>query len=194
MARMTVLHFGLTLALAVQLFLVGPLWAVNSPVYKKTLEDYQVPDVVLLDQEGNEIQFREYLDSGKPVIMDFIFSTCTTICPVLSVSFAYFQKKLGERAGEVMLVSISIDPDNDTPDLMKEYIGKYGAKPGWDALTGKRSNIIEVLTAFDAYVGNKMNHFPLTIMRGPGDRQWVRLYGLLSASDLRNEYQQLIEE
>ena len=194
MARMTVLQFGVTVALAVQMFLVGPLWGANSPVYKKTLEDYQVPDILLLDQEGNEIQFRKYLDSGKPVIMDFIFTTCTTICPVLSVSFAYFQKKLGEDADKVMLVSISIDPDNDTPELLKEYIGKYGAKPGWDAFTGKRSNILEVLTTFDAYVGNKMNHFPLTIMRGPGDKQWVRLYGLLSASDLKNEYRQLIEE
>lgn len=194
MTRLNLLTTTAVWTIAFLFLLVMSAGAKEGQLYKRTIEEYVVPDVTLLDQEGNEVQFREYLDSGKPVIMDFIFATCTTICPVLSVSFAYFQKKLGGRAGEVMLVSISIDPDNDTPELMKEYIGKYGAKPGWDALTGKRSNITEVLTAFDAYVGNKMNHFPLTIMRGPGDRQWVRLYGLLSASDLRNEYQQLVEK
>jgi len=191
---MTIVQFGVTLALVFQMFLAGPLWAAGAPVYKKTLEDYQVPDVALLDQNGKEIQLKSYLDSGKPVIIDFIFSTCTTICPVLSVSFAYFQKNLGEQADQVMLVSFSIDPDNDTPELMKEYIGRYGAQPGWDALTGKRDNIFKVLKAFDAYVSNKMDHFPLTILRGPGDKQWVRLYGLLSASDLRKEYEQLTKK
>jgi protein SCO1/2 len=165
-----------------------------SSYYKRTLELYDVPAVTLINQDGESIDLKTFLDADKPVILDFIYGTCTTICPILSVGFAHFQKKLGEDPHKVRLVSISIDPDNDTPQLLKEYLQKYGAGPGWDALTGKRAHVISVLKAFDAYVANKMNHYPLTIMRAPGNKEWVRLYGMLSASDLQKEYELLLKE
>jgi protein SCO1/2 len=171
--------------------LAASTWAADKKVYTRTIEEYQIPDVTLLNQNGEEVHLKSYLDSDKLVAIDFIFGTCTTICPVLSVSFAHLQKNLGEDLNRVRLVSISIDPDNDTPELMKEHLQKYGAMTGWDAFTGKREHIIQVLKAFDAYVANKMDHFPLTILRVPGEKQWVRLYGLLSASDLKREYEQL---
>lgn len=174
--------------------LTGFSSAAGKPMYKKTIEDYKVPDVMLLSQEGQEVQLQSYLSSDKPIILDFIYGTCSTICPILSVSFSHFQRKLGEGKDEVRLVSITIDPDNDTPELMKDHLQKYGALEGWDAFTGKRENIIEVLKEFDSYVSNKMDHFPLTILRGAGDEKWVRLYGLLSASDLMKEYQLLVNK
>lgn len=179
---------------ALYLFSAGTIFAGGKPLYKKTIEEYQVPDVLLLSHEGQEIQLKSYFDTDKPIILDFIYGTCSTICPVLSVSFAHFQRKLGDQKSEVRLVSISIDPDNDTPELMKEHLQKYGASEGWDAFTGKRDNIIEVLKEFDSYVSNKMDHFPLTILRGPGEDKWVRLYGLLSASDLLKEYELLVNK
>lgn len=165
--------------------------ASEDPLYKRTIEKYVVPDVVLLNQDGGEVRLKSFLDADKPVIIDFIYGTCTTICPVLSVGFSYFQKKLGDDLDQVRMVSITIDPDNDTPELLKEYLQRYGAQPGWDAFTGKREDIIQVLEAFDSYVPNKMNHFPLTILRAPGADEWVRVYGMLSASDLIVEYKKL---
>ena len=188
-----VLNVGLCVVMLSLLF-AGVIYAGGKPLYKKTFEEYHVPDVTLLSHEGQEIQLKSYLDTDKPVILDFIYGTCTTICPVLSVSFAHFQRKLGDEKSGVRLVSISIDPDNDTPELMKEHLQKYGATEGWDALTGKRDNIIAVLKEFDSYVSNKMDHFPLTILRGPGEKKWVRLYGLLSASDLMKEYELLVNK
>lgn len=156
--------------------------------YKRSLEEYKVPDVVLLNQDGQEVALKSYLESDKPIMLDFIYGTCTTICPILSVGFSHFQRKIGETSQGVRLVSITIDPDNDTPELMKKYLAKYNSQPGWDALTGKRSDIIMVLKEFDAYVSNKMNHYPLTLLKAPGENKWVRIYGLLSASDLMKEY------
>ncbi|MGB3210810.1 MAG: SCO family protein [Desulforhopalus sp.] len=182
---------GAVWAIALLLSFVAAAGAKETKMYKRTLEEYVVPDVTLLDQEGREVQLKSYFDTDKPILLDFIYGTCTTICPVLSVGFAYFQKKLGPNLDQVRMVSISIDPDNDTPELMKEYLQKYGAQPGWDALTGKREDVIQVLMAFDAYVANKMNHYPLTILRAPGEKEWVRIYGMLSASDLISEHEQL---
>ena len=170
---------------------VASAGAQQNKLYKRTIEEYVVPDVTLLNQDGEEVQLKSYFETDKPIILDFIFGTCTTICPVLSISFAYFQKKLGPDLDKVRLISISIDPDNDTPELMKKHLQKYGAQPGWDAFTGKRDNIVQVLKAFDSYVANKMNHYPLTLLRAPGENKWVRIYGMLSASDLIAEYEQL---
>ena len=179
------------LAIVLLFFFAALPPAQGKMYYKRTVEKYTVPDVTLLNQEGKEVHLKSFLDSEKPVVLDFIYGTCTTICPILSVGYAHFQKKLGPEADSVQLVSISIDPDNDTPELMRAYLQRYGAQPGWDILTGKRENIIAVLTEFDAYVTNKMNHFPLTILHAPGSDTWIRLDGLLSASDIMKEYKKL---
>jgi protein SCO1/2 len=92
---------------------------------------------------------------------------------------------------DVHLISISIDPDNDTPLVMKEYLERYDARPGWDFLTGKREDIFQVMRAFDAFVTNKMNHSPLTFLHGPGDSEWIRINELLSSADLMKEYRLL---
>jgi protein SCO1/2 len=165
-----------------------------APKYRRTVEKYQVPDVTLVNQDNERIHLKSFLEGDKPVILDFIYGTCTTICPVLSIGFSHFQKKLGPDADQVRLVSISIDPDNDTPAVMKEYLQRYNARDGWDFLTGKREDVIQVMKAFDAYVVNKMNHYPLTILHAPGADHWIRINELLATSDLMQEYNLLIKK
>jgi protein SCO1 len=159
--------------------------------YQKSTERYVVPDVVLVNQDGAKVHLRKLMETDKPVIMDFIFGTCTTICPVLSVTFVNLQRKLGPDARNVRFVSISIDPENDTPEVMKTYLKKYRAKPGWDFLTGSRHDIDQVMLAFAAYVPDKMSHMPLTFIRSPKDGQWVRLFGIMSTADFLNEYEKV---
>jgi protein SCO1/2 len=180
-----------TLVTVVLFFFAALPLAHGKMYYKRTVEKYTIPDVTLITQEGKEVHLKSILDSEKPVVLDFIYGTCTTICPILSVGYAHFQKELGPEADSVQLVSISIDPDNDTPELMRAYLQRYGAQPGWDILTGKRENVVAVLTEFDAYVTNKMNHFPLTLLHAPGSDTWIRLDGLLSASDIMKEFKKL---
>ena len=151
--------------------------------YRRTIENYSMPDVVLVNQNGTKVRFRELMQSGKPIVVDFIFGTCTTICPVLSAGFVNLQNKIGPDSQKVHLVSISIDPENDTPKIMKEYLKRYRAKPGWDFMTGSRADIDKVMHAFNAYIPNKMSHYPLTLIRSPADGTWVRIFGLMSSSE-----------
>ena len=171
------------------LFLVGH--AAAETKYHRTVENYTIPDVVLVDQDGHKVHFKEYLQSDKPVVLDFIYGTCTTICPVLSASFVNLQRKLGADTQKVRMVSITIDPENDTPKVMKEYLAKYRAKPGWDFLTGTRRDINAVMTAFNAYIPDKMSHYPLTLIRAPRDNTWVRIFGLTSGAELIGECQKV---
>jgi len=157
--------------------------------YQRTVERYTVPDVVLVNQDGKRVHLKGFLESDQPVVLDFIYGTCTTICPVLSASFAGLQNRLGPDAQKARLVSITIDPENDSPKVMKEYLKRYHAKPGWDFLTGTRGDIDRVMKAFNAYIPDKMYHHQLTLIRTPRDGAWVRIKELISGADLLEEYQ-----
>jgi protein SCO1/2 len=159
--------------------------------YKRTIETYTMPDVTLVNQDGKRVKLKNLVNLDKPVVVDFIYGTCTTICPVLSAGYANLQRKLGPNSTNVQLVSISIDPENDTPKVMKEYLKRYQGKPGWDFLTGSRADIDAVMRAFDAYIPNKMYHYPLNLIRDPKSGKWVRIFGLTSTSEFMNEYKKV---
>jgi protein SCO1/2 len=162
--------------------------------YSRSIENYTVPDVVLINQNGEKVHFKEYIETDKPVVLDFIYGTCTTICPVLSAGFVNLQRKLGDDASKARLVSISIDPEHDTPQVMHDYLKRFRAKPGWDFLTGSRKDIDQVMKAFDAYIQNKMSHYQLMLIRSPRDGKWTRIMGLTSGAVLLKEYRQAVEK
>ncbi len=166
-----------------------PAFAADPPRYQRSVEEYNVPNVVLVNQDGKRVALKQLLETDQPVVVDFIYGTCTTICPILSAGYSHLQRKLGTETESVHLVSITIDPENDSPAVLKEYLENYQAKPGWDFLTGSRSDIERVMTAFDAFFRDKMDHKPLTFIRSPADGKWIRLYGLLSGIDFLKEYQ-----
>jgi protein SCO1 len=151
----------------------------------KGAESFSVPDVVLTNQNGEKVRLRSLLQTGKPVILDFIYSTCTTTCPVLSAGYASLQNRFGPDSQKVQLVSISIDPEKDRPQVMKEYLKRYHARPGWDFLTGDVDEIAKVLTAFRT---NEMNDNFFTLVRSPGAEKWTRILGRLSAAQIQDEY------
>lgn len=169
------------------LLFTAPVSAAEKP-YKRTVENYTMPDVTLVNQDGKKIRFKALMESNKPVVVDFIYATCTTICPVLSVSYINLQNRLKDSAEKPRLISITIDPENDTPRIMKEYLKRYNAKPGWDFLTGSRGDIDKVMRAFNAYIPDKMSHYPLNLIRSPKDGTWVRLFGIMSSREFMNEY------
>ena len=177
---------------AICIFATEPAFCESKPKYRRTVEKYTVPDVTLVNQDGKKVKLLSLINSGKPVMLDFIYGTCTTICPVLSAGFTNLQNKLGPDVSTVQLISITIDPEYDTPAVMKDYLRRFRAKPGWDFLTGSRENIDRVMRAFDAYVPNKMAHYPLTLLKAPNTDQWVRIYGMVGMSVLMEEYRKII--
>jgi len=159
----------------------------DKPRFTRTTVEIDVPDVKLINQDGDRVDLRGLLLGDKPVFAEFIFATCTTICPVLSAGFASMQRKLGEDREQVLLISFTIDPEHDGPEELTQYLERYGAKSGWDFLTGTRGDIDLVMKGFDAFVPDKMSHQPLTFIRSPGTGQWVRIYGFAGSADLLEE-------
>ncbi|MFQ5479373.1 MAG: SCO family protein [Candidatus Binatia bacterium] len=164
----------------------------KAPV--RSLVSYEVPDLTLMNRSGEKVGLRNLLATDKPVMLNFIFATCNTICPVLSAGFASFQDELGAEASMVQLVSITIDPEHDTTMVLKDYSERFGAGPGWHFLTGTRDDINKAMKAFDAYATNKMNHRPLTFIHAPGTEQWLRIDGLMSSAEYMKEYRELTRQ
>ena len=160
--------------------------------YTSSAESYTVPDIKLVDANGNSVALRELLNDQSPIILDFIFTTCTTICPVMSATFQQIQEKLGANQKAVKLVSISIDPENDTPAKLKAYADKFTAGQQWTLLTGTLANSLAAQKAFGAFAGEKMNHKALTFLKAKGSgTQWVRIDGLAEAGQIINEYEKI---
>ena len=158
--------------------------------YDRSLVSYQVPEVTLIDQDGRRVKLKALIDAGKPVILDFIFTTCTTVCPILSAGFTNLRRELGEKADQVQLISVSIDPEHDRPDVLRRYSERFKGGPGWELLTGDREEVGKVMKAFNAF-SDKMSHEPLYLLHAPGAAQWVRIKGLITKSDLLREYRAL---
>jgi protein SCO1/2 len=160
--------------------------------YKRSVVPYEVPDVTLKGTDGAGIPLREALGGGKPVILNFIFTTCPTICPVMTATFSRVREMLGADRDRIRMVSITIDPEYDTPAVMGEYASRFSPDPGWMFLTGSLADIVSVQRAFDAYRGNKMNHAPLTFLCASPGAPWTRLDGILSAAELEREARSIL--
>ena len=161
--------------------------AMQKTRYAATEASYAIPDVELIDQFGTSVSLRELLQADQPIALNFIFTTCTTICPVMTATFAQMRRDLGDAGSDLRLVSISIDPEYDRPDKLKAYSEQFAAGAGWDFLTGDSADIVQVLRSFDSYAGSKMNHQPVTLLKSPDSESWTRLEGLASGKELANE-------
>ncbi|MCU7846048.1 MAG: SCO family protein [Candidatus Thiodiazotropha sp. (ex Monitilora ramsayi)] len=162
--------------------------------YRVSREAYSIPDVTLITEKGEKKSIVNVLNSDKPVMLNFIFTTCTTICPVLSASFNQVQDELGIEANDISMVSISIDPEYDTVDKLSAYAERFEAGPQWEFFTGTLKDVVAVEKAFDIYRGSKMNHEPITLMRVKGNQPWLRIDGLANANEIVTEYRDLIAD
>ena len=130
--------------------------AANS---SKTLN---IPDVEVLDQDGNVRHFYTDLIKGKTVAINFIFTNCTTICPPLGATFARVQRELGDK--DVHFISVSVDPLTDTPERLKAWGAKFKAGAGWTFVTGNKPEIDRLLRALGAATARREDHTPSVIV------------------------------
>jgi len=156
----------------------------HEPVAEQT-PNMNIPDLELLDQNGRKIHFYSDLVKGHTVAINFIFTTCTTICPPLGATFARVQKELGDRVGrDVRLISITVDPATDTPERLKAWGAKFHAGDGWTFVTGDKPQVDELLRALGASSARREDHTPTVLIGNDVKGTWTRTYGLAQVSQL----------
>lgn len=144
----------------------------------------RIPDVVVQDQNGRSLNFYRDLVKGKVVAVNFVFTTCTAICPSLTATFRRVQEQLAEEKLSAQLISISVDPTVDTPERLHEFAGKFKAETGWTFVTGSTSDIESILKEFGVAAANKNDHSPMILIGNEKAGYWTRAYGLSSPTSL----------
>lgn len=149
----------------------------------QTSPTVKIPDTQVLDQAGNELNFAD-LVKDKVVAINFVFTTCTAICPSLTATFRRVQQEAAARGLKVQLISISVDPTTDTPERLKDFAAKFKAGPGWTFVTGEKTRIDSVLQALGAAVNNRNDHTPMILIGNTATNYWTRAYGLSSPTQI----------
>jgi cytochrome oxidase Cu insertion factor (SCO1/SenC/PrrC family) len=143
------------------------------------------PDTTVLDQNGKRLSFYTDLVKGKTVAINFIFTTCTTICPPMTATFRRVQKELeGRTERDVNLISVSVDPVTDVPERLQAFAAKFNAGPGWTFVTGAKPDMDQLLKSLGVGVGDKNDHTSLVLIGNEKTGHWTRVYGLAPASVL----------
>jgi cytochrome oxidase Cu insertion factor (SCO1/SenC/PrrC family) len=143
-----------------------------------------VPDVSVLDQNGRKLRFHADLIKGRTVAVDFIYTACSTVCSPLTATLRQVQKELAKQGKDVQLISVSVDPETDTPAVLREYASRFEAAPGWTFVTGKQADIDRILKAFGVAIERKEEHTPIVFIGNDGAGRWTRAYGLAPAASI----------
>ena len=146
-------------------------------------EPLRIPDVQVVDQSGRSHNFYSGLVKDRVVAVNFVFTSCTTICPVMGATFAQVQKLLGSR-DDVSLISITIDPRNDTPARLAAWGKKVGAKPGWTLVTGAPGDIDALLKAMGVFTPDKNDHGPIVVVGDDRTATWQRINGFAAPATI----------
>lgn len=145
--------------------------------------DVTVPDEELMDQDGHPVRIRE-LFADRVVAVNFVFTTCTTICSPMTAIFGRLQRALGPAMDQkVRLVSISLDPATDTPERLRGYADRFDRRAGWTFLTGPSERVARVLRALGGQAFVREGHRPLTLI-GSAEGRWQRVDGIATPDRL----------
>lgn len=152
-----------------------------------------LPNVPLLTQDGRKVMLHDAVADGKLQVLSFIFTSCQTVCPMTSQTLSQLQTKLGADMANVHMLSISIDPEYDTPGRLKTYAAKYHAAKGWDHYTGSEKDARQIQIAMGAYRADKMNHVPVYYLSDGKSGKWYKYEGLVSPDTLLHGLHKLME-
>jgi protein SCO1/2 len=152
-------------------------------------------DVELINQDGKKVRFYSDVLKGKTVIVNAFFTSCTSVCPPMNRNMEKIQEALGDRVGrDVFLVSMTVDPETDTPARMKEYAKKFHAGSGWLFLTGKKENLDWALYKLGQYVESKDDHQTVLIIGNEPTGLWKKAFGMANVAELVNVVESVVND
>lgn len=153
-------------------------------------------DLKLLTQDGKEVRFYTDVLKDRVVLLSFFYTQCKDACPLQSKVLADLQPMLGDHLGkEIFIVSLSVDPDRDSPAAMKAYAGKFHAQPGWLFLSGKKENVNWVIYKLGQYGGEDVKEHSTAYLAGNvKTARWKKVYPHAQAKTLALLLLSLAEE
>jgi protein SCO1 len=140
------------------------------------------PNTQVINQHNQPLNFYNDLIKNKTVTINFIFTACTSSCSLSTAIFRQVQKQLGNQ--QVQLITVTVDPVNDTPERLLEFSKRFNAASGWEFITGERQVISELLKNLGVYSADRNNHSNIVIVGNDTKHRWTRLYGFPQADEI----------
>lgn len=160
-----------------------PLAVTRSPD-AQALDGY-FPDVALRADDGSTLRFYTDCLRGKVVLLNFIFTRCGSYCPRATDNLVRVQRKLGDRAGrDVFLYSLTVDPENDSPEVLRAFAQKHGVGPDWRFLTGAPADLDKIRERFGSFEKVKMNHTGLLIIGDEQAGRWISIPAIADPDEI----------
>jgi protein SCO1/2 len=143
-----------------------------------------VPDIEVVNQDGKHVRFNSQVIDGRIAIVTGFFTTCSSMCPITQEKLSQVAKLLGSRLGkDVVIISVSVDAENDTPARMKDWAEKFHIGPGWTLLSGNRAGVDTLLKSLGLFVELRQRH-QSALMIGSTATGWVRISSWTSSEKL----------
>jgi cytochrome oxidase Cu insertion factor (SCO1/SenC/PrrC family) len=148
----------------------------------------EIPDTEVLDQDGRRVRFYSDLIKGKVVVMTFFFTSCTLVCPPQGRALAKLKSSLAERFGrEVFFISVSKDPETDTPARLKSWGEQFGAGGGWTLVTGEQGVMKRLVWDFTGEGLGQQMHSPILLIGNDRTGVWTEAEGLAAPEEVIRE-------
>lgn len=152
-------------------------------------------DVVLVNQDGKEMRFYSDLLKGRVVIINVFFTSCTSVCPPMTRTLERIQEWLGDRLGkDAYILSVTVDPEVDTPPKLKAFAESFGVRPGWHLLGGKKEDVQFALRKIGQFVEARDNHSTILLVGNERTGLWKKAFGLAKPSELITVVESVLED
>lgn len=141
-------------------------------------------NVALVDQDGKPTDLYSLM-RDRTIVMNTFFATCTGSCPVMARSLAAVQDRYADRLGkDLVIVSITVDPANDTPAKLKAYAKSVSAKRGWYFLTGTKEQVEVALKRIGQYADTRDAHMNVIVAGNDRTGLWKKAFGLAKPQEI----------
>jgi protein SCO1/2 len=162
----------------------------------RSAKGYQ-PNAELLTQDGKSVRFYDDLVKDKVVLINMMFTTCASICPPMTANLVKVQKLLSARLGprfsrDVRMLSVTVDPETDTPAVLKAYAERYGVGPGWYFLTGKRADVDALLAKLGSDDPDKNRHSGMLILGNDAAHTYKKVFAMSEPADIADAVEKLL--
>lgn len=133
-----------------------------------------LPNPNVFSQENRALKFYDDLFKNKIVVVSFIYTSCRDICPVVTARLAQVQERLGSDADKIQFVSVSIDPERDTPAKLREYAEAFGIKKNWTFVTGNVDDMKQIRFKLGERSRKLTEHGNTILLYNDGTGEWSR--------------------
>ena len=161
---------------------------------KVAMAEIDLPDgLSMLNQFGDKVDLREEVIGNRIVAINFVYTTCTTVCPVVSSIFSMVQNRLtGISDKDIALITVTVDPTRDTPHRLLSYSKSFSPGAGWSWLTGDKKTVDKALSAMGAYTPNFEDHPAMVLIGDDSKSEWYRFYGFPAPDAIESKLRELL--